>query len=98
VFSLFKKFPLEALVWLIALVTLALIDPHASHYSLCPLKNMGFTFCPGCGLGTSISFLFRGDVHSSFASHPLGIFAVIILSFRIITLIRKYFKTYGPTN
>lgn len=96
--SRLKEFPLEALIWVIALTVLAIMDPHEAHYSICPLSNMGFEFCPGCGLGTSISFLFRGDVRASFATHPLGIFAVIILSFRIIDLIRKYLKTYGPTN
>jgi hypothetical protein len=49
---------------------------------------MGFKFCPGCGLGHSISYLFHGDIQESFSTHPLGIFAVIIILCRIYNLFR----------
>jgi hypothetical protein len=92
------KFPLEALIWFFGLITLALISPDAGHFTICPLSNLGFDFCPGCGLGHSISLLFRGEFAKSFAAHPLGIFAVIILTYRIIHLTKNYLKLYGTSN
>ncbi|MCA1745114.1 MAG: DUF2752 domain-containing protein [Bacteroidales bacterium] len=52
------------------------------------VKNLNLGFCPGCGLGTSISWLFRGQLSQSFASHPLGIPAVGILVHRIWTIFK----------
>ncbi|HEY3403077.1 MAG TPA: DUF2752 domain-containing protein [Ohtaekwangia sp.] len=97
-FSRIKSFPVEAVIWLMGLCALAFIDPYNSHYTICPLRNLGFDFCPGCGLGRSISFLFRGEMKLSLASHPLGIFAVIILTFRIFQLTFNHFKKYGQSN
>jgi len=97
-FSKLKSFPLEAVIWIAGLISLALIEPSDTHYSLCPINNLGFDFCPGCGLGRSISFLFNGDLQASVDAHWLGGFAVIVLSFRIINLTRNYIKTYGKTN
>ncbi|MFI5251790.1 MAG: DUF2752 domain-containing protein [Bacteroidota bacterium] len=79
----------EAWIWLLALLYMGLMNPTAdSHFSLCLFKNLGFKYCPGCGLGHSISFLLHGQFAQSFHSHPLGIAAVPILIHRIITLIR----------
>lgn len=86
--TLFHRY-FEISVWVSALVLLALMSPVETHYSLCPLKAAGFDFCPGCGLGHSISWLFHGDLKSSIYAHPLGIFAVIILGYRVISLISK---------
>lgn len=93
---LFVRRNLEAFVWIGALIVLAFSDPMASHYSLCPLHNMGFDWCPGCGLGHSISWLFRGQIEQSFYAHPLGIPALIIILFRIFSIFRKNrsYKTY----
>lgn len=78
---------IEALCWIAGLIFLAAIDPYASqHLSFCPLHNLGFDFCPGCGLGRSISLLFHGDVGGSFRAHPLGIPALVILLARIGTI------------
>ncbi len=83
---------LELLVWISGLAYLAFIDPAGtSHFSFCPLKNLGFEHCPGCGLGTSISFLFHGKAGESFSSHPLGLFTLIVLSRRIVTLAKPFF-------
>ncbi|MBD1393519.1 DUF2752 domain-containing protein [Mucilaginibacter sp. ZB1P21] len=57
------------------------------HFSLCPLKLMGFKWCPGCGLGHAISYLFHGDIRKSFRAHWLGIPIVVGLLYRIYTLI-----------
>ncbi len=78
---------LEAWIWIAALIALSLTNPQGEgHLSLCPIKNIGWSFCPGCGLGHSISWLFRGEINQSIQSHPLGIIAVGILLFRIFRL------------
>lgn len=93
---LWKIVGFEASVWLLGLFYLALIySPSETHFTICPLANLGLDFCPGCGLGHSISYLFRGDFTSSFHSHPLGIFALIIIAFRIITIIKNNWRRYA---
>lgn len=83
----------EAVIWILGLSYLAFINPYNSnHISICPLHLVGFDYCPGCGLGKSVSFIFHGDIYHSLNSHPLGIVALILLSFRIVTLIRKNYK------
>lgn len=79
----------EAYIWTIGLLLLSFLNPHESHFTLCPLANLGFEFCPGCGLGKSISFLFRGNIVDSFRTHPLGVFAVGVLVCRIISLCKQ---------
>jgi hypothetical protein len=83
----------EAGVWAIALIALAFapVNP-AHHVSLCPLAALNFSFCPGCGLGRSITLFLHGQITASLAMHPLGILAVILLVMRIITLISKVQK------
>jgi hypothetical protein len=94
-----KRIPLEAILWSLALGGLALYTPsETSHFTLCPFSNLGFDFCPGCGLGHSISYLFHGDFYKSFDAHPLGMFAVVVLSFRILQLLKPQLKTYGQNN
>ena len=90
-----RSVPLEALVWLGGLVVLAAVDAGSIHYTCCPLKNAGWDFCPGCGLGKSISLLFHGFLQQSLQTHPLGIFGVVILSSRIIELMKRYCQQYG---
>ena len=90
--SILKKISLEAIIWSSALVYLALIDPDGQSISFCPLDNLGFTFCPGCGLGRSMAYLFDGELIKSFQTHPLGIVASLIISFRIIQLSLLSFK------
>ncbi|MBW6459711.1 MAG: DUF2752 domain-containing protein [Bacteroidales bacterium] len=79
----------EAILWLAALAWLAIDNPVHHQYTLCPFHNMGISFCPGCGLGRSIGFLFRLDFKSSFLAHPLGIPASILLVRRIIKVLFK---------
>lgn len=87
VLFIFKN--LELVFWLGGLFYLAFIIPEQNHFSVCPLTNMGFQFCPGCGLGRSISMIFHFRILESFQVHPLGLFALIIIIFRIIQLIIK---------
>jgi len=49
---------------------------------------LGITWCPGCGLGHAISFLFHGDIRSSFHAHWLGAPALIVILYRIYVLVR----------
>lgn len=87
--SVFKIFNLEILIWTIALIYLAFInDANIAHFTLCPLSNFGVEDCPGCGLGKSITMFFSVDIMGSLKTHILGIPAVMILLYRIVTLIR----------
>ena|SRR5688572_13048336 len=90
-------FPPEAVVWVAGLIALALIDPSVDHRSICPLDALGFQYCPGCGLGRSIAFLFQADFEESWKAHPLGTAAVLILTFRVITLTKTFFS-YGKNH
>lgn len=78
-----KSFPLELVLWIIALVLLVNTNPHEHHFSLCPLANLGIEWCPGCGLGRSISSLFHGEIRESLSFHWFGIPAVAIIGYRI---------------
>ena len=88
--------PLELFFWITALTLLALakpIDYHTGyHFTYCPLANMGFRWCPGCGLGRSITQLFHGNIRESLRFHWLGIPAVLIIGCRIVTLGRYGWK------
>lgn len=87
---LFRQY-FELTFWISALTLLAVMPPGTdAHYSFCIFKMLGFNFCPGCGLGHSISYLFHGNLRASFSSHPLGIFAVIIIVSRIYALLRLH--------
>jgi hypothetical protein len=79
----------EAVIWIIALVALAFTNPTNHHYTLCPFHNLGWDFCPGCGIGRSISYLFHLQFERSFLAHPMGIPAVVILVYRIIRVLIK---------
>jgi hypothetical protein len=77
----------ELAFWIAAIVSLAFTDPAGPvHFSLCPLKALGITWCSGCGLGHSISYLFHGDINNSLHAHWLGIPAIVIILYRIYTL------------
>lgn len=83
----------ELIIWIVGLLLLAFNDPTSEPmFSLCMLKNMGFTDCWGCGLGKSISFLFRGEIEASFNAHFMGIPAFVILMLRIIELFIRSFR------
>ena len=79
----------EALIWIAALIFLAFSNPAVHHYTLCPLDNIGISYCPGCGLGRSIGYFFRLKMESSFIAHPLGIPAVFLLVYRSVKIMTK---------
>jgi len=83
---------LELLTWVTILVVLFFSNPANHSYSLCLLDNLGFEHCPGCGLGRSCMHALNGSIVDSFNSHPLGIFAIFIIIFRIMTLTKNAIK------
>ncbi len=94
------KFPGELLFWVAALLFIFFTTGpiHEAHFSLCPLSNVGIDFCPGCGLGHSIGHILRAEIIESFSAHPLGVFALGVMLFRIYTLIKNQIKNYGFRN
>lgn len=72
-----------------ALILLYCSRPGTHHFTLCPLANMGFDWCPGCGLGRSIALLLHGEVEASLATHWLGIPALLVLMHRVYILIKQ---------
>jgi hypothetical protein len=71
------------------LLLMALLDPFAEAATLCPVERLGFEFCPGEGLGRSISHAFRGDFLASISMHPAGILAILIIIGRIGSIFRR---------
>jgi hypothetical protein len=89
VFIYFRQH-LEGFIWIIALLLLGLMNPENTQQTLCLWHLAGFESCPGCGLGHSISSAFHGDFHTSLKQHPMGIAAIFILLFRIITIFTSW--------
>lgn len=90
-----RNISLEAVFWIIALLYLFFINPYeVQKFTLCPFHNLGIEYCPGCGLGRSISFLYHGDFFHSLKTHPLGIAAFILILLRIIQLIKQTIKNF----
>ncbi|HEY0245659.1 MAG TPA: DUF2752 domain-containing protein [Mucilaginibacter sp.] len=90
----------ELIFWISALIALAVADPAVTpHYTLCPLKLAGITWCPGCGLGHAISWLFHGHIKNSWHAHWLGIPALLIILYRVCVLGRAAYVEYlGEEN
>jgi Protein of unknown function (DUF2752) len=91
-----KKAPIELLFFTTALVCLFFLDTNKPHFSLCPLAAAGFDFCPGCGLGRSIYHLMHLEFRQSWKIHPLGFFALVVITYRIYTLTKKQIKLFKP--
>jgi hypothetical protein len=91
----YKIVGFESSIWIFGLIYLAFFSPvDHTHFTFCPLANLGITFCPGCGLGHSITQIFHGKFIESFHTHPLGLFALIVILFRIYTLIKTNINNY----
>ncbi len=94
--GIYKVVGLESLIWIAAIIFLSIIEPmESSHFTICPLSAIGIEFCPGCGLGKSASYILHGDLYNSINTHPLGIFALIVLTIRIISLVKINWSNYG---
>jgi hypothetical protein len=91
-----QRIHIELFIWIMALLLLYFMNPWQHNgFSFCLLKQLGVTWCPGCGLGHSISFLLHGEWKASINRHPLGPFAVIVLIFRIIQLARLQWQSFA---
>ncbi len=91
--TLYLRIGLETVTLIAAFFYLGLHNPYVqTAFSICPLENLGFRYCPGCGLGRSVSFLLHGDVARSLETHILGIPATIILLFRTFFLLNGSLK------
>jgi hypothetical protein len=89
----FQRFPVELIFWIGSLIVILTINPNVgNHFSICPLDNLGLTWCPGCGLGRSMNLLANGDIQASWSMHPLAMLAFVVIFHRIWTLI-KHLKT-----
>lgn len=62
------------------------MNPATTSNSLCVFKWMGFSGCPGCGIGHALQEAMHLNFKASFKAHPLGIFALLIIIFRIYKL------------
>lgn len=83
----------ELFLWVLGVGLLGLMDPEGNHlFSFCPFSWALDNFCPGCGLGHAIAFLFRGELTASWESHPLGVPALAILVYRCGHLLRQHIK------
>lgn len=88
--TILAHIPREAWLWTAGLLGLAILAPTLDGaVTLCIPTLLGFDGCWGCGLGRSIGHLARGHMEESWAAHPLGIPAVLIISARIVHLVRQ---------
>lgn len=82
----FMRANLEAFIWLIALFLLFTMNPETTQPSLCFFHYLGLDTCPGCGLGHSIAAAAQFNWSASIEYHPLGIFSIVILIVRIVSI------------
>jgi hypothetical protein len=74
----------EAAIWITGLTLVCLADPTKnSEVELCVFKIMGFSGCPGCGLGHALGFLARGELLLAVKSHWMSPAVAVILLTRI---------------
>lgn len=76
----------EWIVLALGLLLAASITPGLDEPTFCLFNRSGVDFCPGCGLGRSMSLAMRGSLTASFKMHPAGILAIFILLYRIVTI------------
>ena len=81
----------EALFWFSGLLWLYFM-PLGHERSFCLFKFLGFSSCPGCGLGHAIHYALNGDFVTSWHYHKLGLPALCILITRILNLLVKQIK------
>jgi hypothetical protein len=94
-----KRWPIELIIWSGAIFILAVSYPKTiNHFTLCPLESLGLPWCPGRGLGRSISYLLHGEIELSVTQHWFGIPALGILIYRIVQLLNKFLLNLMSTN
>ncbi|NBC66301.1 MAG: DUF2752 domain-containing protein [Bacteroidetes bacterium] len=97
-FKYYFFFHFEWIALLSGLILVAVLDPFSQTASICPIDRMGFDFCPGCGLGRSVGFAARGELTASLQSHPLGLFAIVVIFIRIGTIFRRNYNINREMN
>jgi hypothetical protein len=97
-FKYYFFFHFEWIALLSGLILVALLDPFSQAASICPIDRMGFDFCPGCGLGRSVAFAARGNLEASLQSHPLGLFAIVVIVARIGAIFRRNYNINREKN
>jgi len=85
--AIFRKY-FEISIFSVGLILMALMDPLATGVSFCLFDQLGISFCPGDGLGHSVAYVFRGQFTNAMEANLLGPLAVVVLSGRIIQLLR----------
>lgn len=86
---------LEWVVLLTGLVLMAFLNPYSTETSWCLIDLLGFSYCPGAGLGHSIAFLFRGEIINSLEANLMGPIAVVVLSLRVINIWKNLIVTHN---
>lgn len=89
----------EVILWNGALILLAVMNT-GSTTSFCILKNLGISWCPGCGLGHAIHDALHFEFGKSIQEHILGIPATLILFYQSCKSIYIINKTnqYGSAT
>ncbi|RAJ01603.1 uncharacterized protein DUF2752 [Chitinophaga skermanii] len=85
-YKIISRIQPELCLWVFGIAALAITDPYTEGMSLCLAKFIGLPWCPGCGFGHAIGFIFRGEIALSIQAHPLGIPLLAILLYRIFQL------------
>ena len=83
-----QTIPVELITWIAFILAILTINPYSDAFSLCPLDNLGLTWCPGCGLGRAMNLLVRGEFLASWEMHPLASLAYAVIFHRIWVLIK----------
>jgi len=79
---------MEAGIWITGLIAVCLADPtQKSAIELCFFKIIGFSGCPGYGLGHALGFLARGELMLAINSHWMSPAVAVILVTRIGSLV-----------
>jgi hypothetical protein len=79
----FKKY-LPQITWLLVLVFLYCMDSSQQAPSLCLFKLIGFSSCPGCGIGHAIHYALHFNFSRSMAEHIFGIPAAIGILYQVV--------------
>lgn len=85
-----RKFIKNHLEWIVlssGLILMAFMNPDNPGRSLCIVDALNI-YCPGEGLGRSISFIFRGMWPEALSANPAGFLAVPVLTGRIVYVIK----------
>jgi len=90
ILSYLRQIEPEAIIWFTGLILLASSNPLSDEHFTLFLPDILFGIkSPGYNLGHSIAYLFRFEIANSFSAHPLGIPAFLVLTYRIIKLVKQ---------